>query len=59
MFLDNNHPPDDIENALKIIEKSQLEGCIIKKLYLIPNIMNPIKNYPISYHFILKSFYNY
>lgn len=57
IFIDKNHPPNGLDKTVGMIKQHLPVGCVSKKLYLIPKIYAPIKDYPFSAQFFLQCYY--
>lgn len=57
IFIDKNHPPNGLDKTVSMINQNLPRDCVSKKLYLIPKIYSPIKDYPFSTQFFLQCYY--
>eukprot|EP00347_Sterkiella_histriomuscorum_P011394 403372627 len=56
VYLDKNHPINGLPRAVEVVEQNTPKNVILKKVYLIPKISDPIRRYPFSYNFLIQCF---
>ena len=48
LFIDKNHPPNGIDKTITTINQLLPLDCVVKRLYLVPKILSPMRDYPFS-----------
>ncbi len=53
VFIDKNHPVNGIDKTVTMVKNNIPKECTFRTLYLIPQINDPMPNYPFSFSFLL------